>query len=218
MSFSFDEAAGELIRVINSVPISTPAQVRKHQRASAERALRAAYEAGKREARGTREARSVRPTASPSQPAITTRQREALDIIVDYFVEHGRPPTLREIGERMGIGSTNAVNDHLKALARKGYIDRDPMVNRGIRLRSAPTPSPADAMLVGVGTIRPLRDVLTALADAAMQRMTEYEPPLNSGAAWDLRAMVRAARAYASGQAPEPELRNDQPSDGVGPA
>ena len=47
---------------------------------------------------------------------LTDRQKEVLDFIQESIGTRGYPPTLREIGERMGIRSTNGVNDHLKAL------------------------------------------------------------------------------------------------------
>lgn len=56
---------------------------------------------------------------------LTERQRACFDCIVESIVEQGYPPTVREIGEYMGISSTNGVNDHLKALERKGWIQRD---------------------------------------------------------------------------------------------
>ena len=64
--------------------------------------------------------------------ALTNRQREVLQAIVDYRAARGYSPTLRELGAILGIGSTNGVNDNLKAIERKGYIRRDPIVARGI--------------------------------------------------------------------------------------
>ena len=55
---------------------------------------------------------------------LTGRQREILHFIVRQTEERGFPPTIREIGEQMDIRSTNGVNDHLKALERKGYLNR----------------------------------------------------------------------------------------------
>lgn len=69
---------------------------------------------------------------SPRQP-LTARQQEALDFIVESLVERGYPPTLREIGEHMGIRSTNGVNDHLKALERKGCLVREDLKSRALR-------------------------------------------------------------------------------------
>jgi len=57
-----------------------------------------------------------------------------LDFINHYITDRGYPPTLREIGSHMGIRSTNGVKDHLYALERKGYIERDERTARAIRL------------------------------------------------------------------------------------
>jgi repressor LexA len=65
--------------------------------------------------------------------ALTARQKQALDYISLSLNERGYPPTLREIGEHMGIRSTNGVNDHLKALERKGYLVREELKSRALR-------------------------------------------------------------------------------------
>ncbi len=56
-----------------------------------------------------------------------------LDFIRSSISDRGYPPTLREIGARMGIRSTNGVNDHLRALERKGYLTREDMKSRALR-------------------------------------------------------------------------------------
>lgn len=55
---------------------------------------------------------------------VTDRQREIALAIVALTAEHLRPPTIREIGDYVTpkIRSTNAINDHLKALAKKGWL------------------------------------------------------------------------------------------------
>jgi len=65
---------------------------------------------------------------------LTKRQEQTLDFIRESIRGHGYPPTLREIGEHMGIRSTNGVNDHLRALERKGYLRREDMKSRALRL------------------------------------------------------------------------------------
>ncbi len=55
---------------------------------------------------------------------LTKRQGQLLAFIEDHIVTNGYPPSIREMGEHMGIRSTNGVNDHLKALERDGYIIR----------------------------------------------------------------------------------------------
>jgi repressor LexA len=65
--------------------------------------------------------------------ALTQRQREILDFISSSIVERGFPPTLREIGEHFHIRSTNGVNDHLKALEKKGHLRREDLKSRAMR-------------------------------------------------------------------------------------
>jgi repressor LexA len=65
--------------------------------------------------------------------ALTHRQREILDFISASIVERGFPPTLREIGEHFSIRSTNGVNDHLKALEKKGHLRREDLKSRAMR-------------------------------------------------------------------------------------
>ena len=55
-------------------------------------------------------------------PELTPRQQEVYTFIESRIEEWGYPPTIREIGEHLGIRSTNGVADHLKALKRKGYL------------------------------------------------------------------------------------------------
>jgi len=64
---------------------------------------------------------------------LTARQSQVLDFIRQSIVDRGYPPTLREIGAHMGIRSTNGVNDHLRALERKGYLTREDMKSRALR-------------------------------------------------------------------------------------
>lgn len=64
---------------------------------------------------------------------LTQRQQMVLDFIRESIHSRGYPPTLREIGARMGIRSTNGVNDHLRALERKGYLTREDMKSRALR-------------------------------------------------------------------------------------
>ena len=72
------------------------------------------------------------------KPQLTHRQQQALDFIANCLEANGYPPTLREIGEHMGIRSTNGVNDHLKALERKGYLVREELKSRALRPVESP--------------------------------------------------------------------------------
>ena len=95
---------------------------------------------------------------------LTDRQKEVLDYIQESISGRGYPPTLREIGERMGIRSTNGVNDHLKALEKKGYLAREDLKSRALRPLKFPaagsiTSRPAaPASLTGTVTAVPLAD------------------------------------------------------------
>ncbi|HEX9052729.1 MAG TPA: transcriptional repressor LexA [Anaeromyxobacter sp.] len=63
---------------------------------------------------------------------LTDRQLEVLRYIARQIEDAGYPPTIREIGEALDIRSTNGVNDHLKALERKGFLTRDPVKSRAL--------------------------------------------------------------------------------------
>lgn len=65
---------------------------------------------------------------------LTDRQREILRFICSHLARMLRPPTYREICEWAGVASTNGVGDHLKALEKKGYIDRAQYLGRSIRV------------------------------------------------------------------------------------
>ncbi len=64
---------------------------------------------------------------------LTDRQQLVLSFIQESILDRGYPPTIREIGTKLNIKSTNGVNDHLKALERKGYITREDMKSRALR-------------------------------------------------------------------------------------
>jgi len=67
-----------------------------------------------------------------SRQRLTARQEQVLTIIQEAIARDGYPPTIREIGQQLGIRSTNGVNDHLKALQRKGYLTRSEAKSRAI--------------------------------------------------------------------------------------
>jgi repressor LexA len=63
---------------------------------------------------------------------LSERQQKILRYIQDYVEERGYPPSIREIGERVGISSTSVVDYNLRALERDGLIRRDREVSRGL--------------------------------------------------------------------------------------
>ena len=77
------------------------------------------------------------PSRTPTgREKLTDRQRQVLDFISESIDSRGYPPTLREIGQHMHIRSTNGVNDHLRALEKKGYLERHDLKSRALRVKS----------------------------------------------------------------------------------
>ena len=65
---------------------------------------------------------------------LSSRQAEALEIIRDHIRRRGVPPSRAELARAMNIGSQGSVDKHLAALARKGWVEVHPSVERGIQL------------------------------------------------------------------------------------
>ena len=69
--------------------------------------------------------------------SLSLRQEKILDFIRRFSNDHGFPPTIREIGQDVGISSTSVVNYNLNVLEKKRYLERDRNVSRGLRLTQA---------------------------------------------------------------------------------
>ena len=67
-------------------------------------------------------------------PQLTARQQEIWQFLVDYVDRHGYPPTVREIGEAVGLASPSTVHAHLANLERAGLLRRDPTKPRALDL------------------------------------------------------------------------------------
>ena len=82
-------------------------------------------------------------------PQLTARQQEIWQYLVQYVDEHGYPPTVREIGDAVGLASPSTVHAHLANLERAGLLRRDPTKPRAIELvgrrRAENPPAPARA-------------------------------------------------------------------------
>jgi len=82
---------------------------------------------------------NTRSTADPTPirrdtVELTGRQQEIWDFLVDYVDRHGYPPTVREIGEAVGLASPSTVHAHLANLERAGLLKRDPTKPRALEL------------------------------------------------------------------------------------
>lgn len=93
-----------------------------------------------RPARGEPRLRAVTAVVSGSPGALgtdlTKRQRGILDFIREWVSDHGYPPSVREIGEAVGLVSPSSVAYQLKELERKGYLRRDPNRPRAVDVRT----------------------------------------------------------------------------------
>ena len=117
---------------------------------------------------------------------LTGRQQEIFDFLVGYQEQHGYPPTVREIGEAVGLASPSTVHAHLANLERAGYLKRDPTKPRALELTGlrrhelrSERPSPAKALpLLGeIAAGGPL------LADENVEDYVELPEQLVGGAA-----------------------------------
>jgi repressor LexA len=90
---------------------------------------------------------------------LTGRQQEIWDYLCEYVEAHGYPPTVREIGQRVGLASPSTVHAHLANLERAGYLRRDPTKPRALELTgrrrrdAAPARAPEPDMLPLLGEI-----------------------------------------------------------------
>ena len=70
---------------------------------------------------------------------LTQKRKEILDCIAGALRERGYPPSVREIGEQVGLTSSSTVHAHLAVLQREGYLRRDPTKPRAIEVRYDPS-------------------------------------------------------------------------------
>jgi repressor LexA len=93
------------------------------------------------------------PDGPPDASGLTARQRMVLEVIRASVERRGYPPSMREIGEAVGLTSTSSVAHQLTALERKGFLRRDPNRPRAVDVRTpdepqtqpAPAEAPSDA-------------------------------------------------------------------------
>ncbi len=89
--------------------------------------------------------RSVAPTAASvsdmAESDLSSRQRRILVVIREWVEEHGYPPTVREIGDAVGLVSPSSVAYQLKELERKGFLRRDPSRPRAVDVRGSSSSS-----------------------------------------------------------------------------
>jgi len=116
---------------------------------------------------------------------LTARQQEIWQYLVEYVDDHGYPPTVREIGEHVGLASPSTVHAHLANLERSGLIRRDPTKPRAIELvghrRTAP-PAAADADVHRLPLVGRVAAGSPLLADENVDDVIAVPEPLGRGA------------------------------------
>lgn len=95
----------------------------------------------------------------PDGPAdadgLTPRQRKVLEVIRESVERRGYPPSMREIGEAVGLTSTSSVAHQLASLERKGHLRRDPNRPRAVEVRTPGEPAGHDEASDSTGAIDP---------------------------------------------------------------
>ncbi len=72
---------------------------------------------------------------TPAEQQLTGKRRKILEVIEKSLRDRGYPPSVREIGESVGLTSSSSVHAHLKTLQRQGYLRRDPTKPRAMEVR-----------------------------------------------------------------------------------
>ena len=126
--------------------------------------------------------------------AITERQQVIYQFIRETIASRGMPPTMREIGEKVGIRSTNGVEKHLLALERGGHITRERGKSRGISVMGGSRPAAAVPLLgrvaAGVPVLSPENREGDVTVDASLFDIKATQPVFALGVRGD--SMIEA--------------------------
>jgi repressor LexA len=116
---------------------------------------------------------------------LSKRQREIFDFVVAYADKHGYPPTVREIGESVGLASPSTVHAHLANLERAGYLRRDPTKPRALEVVGRERPGAVDASAAHQAARLPLVGEIAAggplLAEQNIEDYLAVPEPLSAG-------------------------------------
>ena len=103
---------------------------------------------------------------------LTKRQQEIYDFVKQYTLDKGYPPSVREIGEAVGLASSSTVHGHLARLEDKGYIRRDPTKPRAIEIMHQDEPMPFDNIV----QVPVIGTVTAGVPITAIENIEEYFP------------------------------------------
>ena len=123
---------------------------------------------------------------------LTQRQQEIWQFLVEYVDGHGYPPTVREIGDAVGLASPSTVHAHLANLERAGLLRRDPTKPRALELvghrrETASAAAPRDAELPRLPLLGQIAAGAPLLAEENVEDEIAVPEPLGRGADFLLR-------------------------------
>jgi repressor LexA len=138
---------------------------------------------------------------------LTERQQEIYEFVVEYVDEHGYPPTVREIGERVGLASPSTVHAHLANLERAGYLRRDPTKPRALELVGRGRPTAETVGEAGRVRVLPLVGEIAAggplLAEQNVEDHLAVPEPLSSGTGEEFLLRVKGESMVDAGILPD---------------
>jgi repressor LexA len=107
---------------------------------------------------------------------LTDRQQQIWNYVVEYVDGHGYPPTVREIGEEVGLASPSTVHAHLANLERAGLLRRDPTKPRALELigRERPAEASTPAETAGAVSLPLIGEIAAGAPLLAEQNIEEY--------------------------------------------
>jgi repressor LexA len=107
---------------------------------------------------------------------LTARQQEIWNFLVEYVDRHGYPPTVREIGERVGLASPSTVHAHLANLERAGLLKRDPTKPRALELIGRERREPEPAVAADVARLPLVGEIAAGGPMLAEENIEQYVP------------------------------------------
>jgi repressor LexA len=131
---------------------------------------------------------------------LTERQQQIWNYLVEYVDQHGYPPTVREIGEEVGLASPSTVHAHLANLERAGLLKRDPTKPRALELFGRERPASGSETAEAARTVRlPLLGEIAAGAPLLAEQNIEDYLTFPSSTGGDFLLKVRGESMIGAG-------------------